>query len=441
MIWLSIAILFIPLIAYVTYILYVNIRILYGYYVAEENDHIDHANYETIPLSPIRVNIKFESGEWGLAFFDVTRIHLAQDQRMYSGSQIGSIPIPFGKVGFSSRKFYQRKNYITYKESFVTLTNSRIRIYAYNSPVFKQVLIHDIAWMRITEYGSTVYIKTEDNLPFQIRFRNTEEAVFFMNAVWTVKFNGFKYYSFTKKQQSEQTVVKPKAITKWDIKRNKKDIEKFPELETKTWREIIYDRQKAKADEKLNDHKDFAEEEDLNSNEAYDIKEGKKFFFFKKKKNIKDAYTLENGILIDSAEDGFVSPLKGSEDEDPISDINRDIPRWMKLPYSSLKNECLKRHIKVTSKMKKVDLSTLLYNYENGIKVELTSLDDIKDDSGDSDKSINDWKSFSLKKLTQECNKRRIKVPSKHNKTDLSTLLFNYENGIKVETLEEEVVE
>lgn len=246
---ISFSIVLLPLLSYVTFLFYHNLRKLIGMYISEKYYPINNVVYENTPLIPIRTDVHLEEQECGLLIFDVTSNGVSTTQKMYTGSTIGGINIPFANVSFTSRKFYNKKGYSNYGEAKVYLSNMNVRVYCYDEPYRWTLPIHSIVETRISEYGTTVELeknntKTKDNFKdislarYRIKFLSVDEAVYFMNCIWTIKKNGYKFYNELKSNDDVYKKSEYKAITRWDIKRLKNELKLYPELKNKSWIEI-----------------------------------------------------------------------------------------------------------------------------------------------------------------------------------------------------------
>lgn len=238
---LGIAIFLIPITTYLIYLSYHQIRKLIGIYIAEKNYPIDRVNFKYIPLRPVRSDIYIQEWEHALIIFDVSKTRISSNQKMYTGSTVGGIKIPFANTSFTSRKFYNKKGYTKYGESRVYVTNTSIRVYCYDEPHRWAAPIHAIVSTHLVGYGKSVdvEIQNEDIKDrFRIDFLSTREAVFFMNVVWNIKHNGWRYYNYMSKESEEYKDVEEKQITRWDVRRYNKELAMFPELKEKSWLEI-----------------------------------------------------------------------------------------------------------------------------------------------------------------------------------------------------------
>lgn len=282
MILIIAAISLLPFLVIMICITYHQIRTLRGLYISRKYDHISNVDFETIPLLPIRVNINLPNSEHGLLIFDVTNIYIEQSQKMYTGTTIGGINIPFSTLGYTKRKFYQRKNYIKYNETNIVLTNMHVWINAYDDPLKIKFDIFNIESLSLCDYGKTVKIKHEEAASHKIKFKSVEEALYFINSIWTIKFNTHSFYKALRSQSKYLETYAPKAITKWDIKRLKQEYKKYPELKDKTWSEIKADKVVKKTYEKNTSvHDSYID--DHRGQKFVVSKNGKNHFFFKKK--------------------------------------------------------------------------------------------------------------------------------------------------------------
>lgn len=240
------ALFLIPLITFLTYKVYDESMKLRGIYISEKYYGIDNLNFENVPLRPIRKEIITNDYEKTLVIFDVASTKVSSEQRMYTGTNLGGIKIPFATAGFTSRKFYNKKGYTKYGESRLYLTNTAIRVYCFNEPFRWSVAIPNIVTANITRYGKSIELEVsligtntnEIKERFEIDFLSTEEVVYFLNCLWTINHKGYRYYKDMNENFSDYNAFNDKIITRWDIKRIKNETKKYPELKNIPWQEI-----------------------------------------------------------------------------------------------------------------------------------------------------------------------------------------------------------
>ncbi len=236
-------------------------RLYHGMLIWKKVYPIDSVNFKSIPLKPIRCDVNMPSHENALLFFEVPSTAVAVNQKMYTGTSISGIGIPFAKVGASNRKFYNKKGFANYKDSRVYLTTVNIRAYSYDDPQRWSIPVHSVVEMRIVGYGNTVDIEmsneyTKDNFNdvsenrYRIKFYSKEEALYFIHAVWTVRFNGHQLYNNLKPSDEIFKHAEPKILTRRDRKFYERELSLFPELESKSWLEIHRELSGIKASDK-----------------------------------------------------------------------------------------------------------------------------------------------------------------------------------------------
>ena len=111
---ISIGIFLIPITCLSIYWFYDSAMIYHGMRVWAKHYPIDSVKFKSIAMRPIRSDIKLPNHEKALLLFEVPSTGVAVNQKMYTGTTVSGINIPFAKIGASNRKFYNKKGWAKY---------------------------------------------------------------------------------------------------------------------------------------------------------------------------------------------------------------------------------------------------------------------------------------------------------------------------------------
>lgn len=259
---LGLAIILIPVVLYLTYKTINEFGLLRGLYISKKTAFIDSVTFSSVSLKPIRTDIDLiDSNEHGLLIFDIRRHAVATTQKMYQGTSIGSIKIPGATIGGSNRKLYNKKAWNSYRHARVYVTNKNVNVYGSLDPEHWTLPIRTISHLRIVDHGNTVEIiknwfdKRDDQTGaihgrYKIKFANHKEAEFFINAVWTIRFNGWRLYDELEEGNHIYESAKDKILTRFDRRRYLEEVKRDPEARDCDWSKVYNDRLSKKKQDK-----------------------------------------------------------------------------------------------------------------------------------------------------------------------------------------------
>ena len=187
MFYYLIAIAIIPFLGFMIYFLYIEIKIIKGSIIIKKVGRINQDNYNKIILNVIQTDYKLPRGQVAFNEFELKYTYKAQSQRMYTGDTKSGIKMPFFTLAFQKKRFYQLGGYIQHGPSKITITNKYIRLQGYKIPFKWKYRILDIEELSLVDDGKTVYLGLKEKAwPNKLVFKNTKEAVLFINICWTI---------------------------------------------------------------------------------------------------------------------------------------------------------------------------------------------------------------------------------------------------------------
>ncbi len=150
---------------------------------------ITHRDFSRLNLYNVEADYRLPRGQWAHFIYEVPAMAEATKKRKYTGNTVSGIKIPFMSISIQNREFKDVTDFIPRGPVKLTLTNKVLRIQSHKSD---GSLKRDWYWASIEQVKFVVNDRTvqvslnKGAWPMRFTFENTEQALEFSNAIWTL---------------------------------------------------------------------------------------------------------------------------------------------------------------------------------------------------------------------------------------------------------------
>lgn len=157
--------------------------------VEDRNLNITHRDFTKLDLEVVEADYRMPRGQWAHFIYTIPNLSEGQKTRKYVGNTVSGIKLPFMSLSMQNREFKDESDFAKRGPVKITMTNKILRVQSYKSD---QSLLRDWKWADIIQAqfvtdDKTIQVTTNRNAwPLRFTFNNHEEAIEFVNAIWTL---------------------------------------------------------------------------------------------------------------------------------------------------------------------------------------------------------------------------------------------------------------